>query len=126
MLDVERGQSESLELRINGAAKKTRARRLPRDKIYIIRDIMLRLLRSGEMNKSMLLSLCGLNSKLHAFVLDDLESRRFVLRRSEMKGAKEISLYNITHDGMQFCNAVLTPYETVFPRKSTSQGGYDW
>ena len=126
MLELDHGQAESGVPVSSRTSGKARARRLPRDKIYIIRDIMLRLLRSGEMNKSMLLSLCGLNSKLHAFVLDDLESRNFVLRRSEMKGAKEISLYNITHDGMQFCNTVLTPYESVFPRKSTSQGGSDW
>src|SRR5262245_169979 len=104
-LDFNPGRAENLAA-VDTVVTKTRTRRLPRDKIYIIRDIMLRLLRSGSMNKSMLLSLCGLNSKLHAFVLDDLESRNFVVRKSEMKGAKEISIYNITHHGMQFCETV--------------------
>lgn len=99
-----------------------RARRLPRDKIYIIKDVMLRLLRTGEMNKSMLLSLCGLNSKIHAFVLDDLETRNFVVKRQTRNGAKEISIYNITYDGMQFCNNILAPYEEVFPRKTRHEG----
>jgi predicted transcriptional regulator len=111
-------QSQTQMKGFSASDAERRMRRLPRDKIYIIKDVMMRLLRTGEMNKSMLLSLCGLNSKIHAFVLDDLEERNFVVRRRTRNGAKEISIYNITYDGMQFCNNILTPYEEVFPRKA--------
>lgn len=105
---------------------RTRSRRLPRDKIYIIKDIIQRLSRTGEMNKSMLLSVCGLNSKIHESVLDDLESRNFVVKKSTLNGAKEISLYNITYEGMQFCNNILAPFEEVFPRKARGHDDYQF
>lgn len=78
------------------------------------------------MNKSMLLSVCGLNSKIHESVLDDLENRNFVIKKATVNGAKEISLYNVTHDGMQFCNNILAPFEEVFPRKDRGHGDDQW
>jgi predicted transcriptional regulator len=110
----------------NKGHKRTRFRRLPRDKIYIIKDIIQRLSRTGEMNKSMLLSVCGLNSKIHESVLDDLESRNFVVKKSTLNGAKAISLYNITYEGMQFCNNILAPFEEVFPRKARGHDNYQF
>jgi predicted transcriptional regulator len=106
------------------ATKPARSRRLPRDKIYIIKDIIVKLLGTGEMNKSMLLSMCGLNSKIHGEILDDLESRNLVAKKNTLNGAKEVSFYNVTHDGIQFYRNILSPFEEVFPRKKRSPDDY--
>lgn len=45
-----------------------------RDRIYIIKDIILKLVERGELNQTALLSFCGLNLKKHKPILDDLES----------------------------------------------------
>lgn len=103
------------------ASPMKRIRRPPRDKIYMFKDIIERLAGTGEMNKSMLLSVCGLNSKIHESVLNDLEERKFVRKRATMNGAKEISLYDITHEGLHFCRTILQPFEEIFPRKAREQ-----
>ncbi|MDF2768948.1 MAG: putative transcriptional regulator, partial [Nitrososphaeraceae archaeon] len=45
-----------------------------RDRIYIVKDIILKLLEYSELNQTALVSFCGLNLKKHKPILDDLES----------------------------------------------------
>ena len=44
-----------------------------RDRNYIIKDIISKLVQHGELNKSNLISYCGLNLKKHEYIIDDLE-----------------------------------------------------
>ena len=54
-----------------------------RDRIYIIKDIILLLVQYGELNQTALVSFCGLNLKKHKPILDELESINLI--KSEEK-----------------------------------------
>ena len=45
-----------------------------RDRIYIVKDVILKLVEYGELNQTALVSFCGLNLKKHKPILDDLEA----------------------------------------------------
>jgi predicted transcriptional regulator len=44
-----------------------------RDRIYIVEDIILKLVEHGELNQTALVSFCGLNLKKHRCILDELQ-----------------------------------------------------
>jgi predicted transcriptional regulator len=44
--------------------------RLYRDRIYIVKDIILKLVQYGELNATSLISFCGLNFKKHMSIVD--------------------------------------------------------
>ncbi len=89
-----------------------------RDKIYIIKDILSKLAQHGELNKSNLISYCGLNLKKHKYILDDLEANRLIIKIEISQGKKRtITIYKPTAKGLKFCAEVLQSYEKMFPRK---------
>jgi predicted transcriptional regulator len=90
-----------------------------RDRIYIIKDIMLKLMEHNELNQTTLLSFCGLNLKKHKSILDELESNEFVSKNELPYGKRRIILYKPTRKGIEFCTNILEPYEKVFPRRKT-------
>jgi predicted transcriptional regulator len=59
-----------------------------RDRIYIIKDIILKLVEYDELNQTALVSFCGLNMKKHKPLLGDLESKKLV-RKDEAHLRKE-------------------------------------
>jgi predicted transcriptional regulator len=88
-----------------------------RDRIYIVKDIMLKLMEHGELNQTTLLSFCGLNLKKHKSILDELESNEFIGKDELPYGKRRIIIYKPTRKGIEFCTNILEPYERVFPRR---------
>ena len=90
-----------------------------RDRIYIVKDIILKLVERGELNQTALLSFCGLNLKKHKRILDDLESNGMISKSEESLGKRIITIYRPTQKGIEFSRDILEPYERMFPRRKT-------
>jgi predicted transcriptional regulator len=90
-----------------------------RDRIYIIKDVILKLVEYGELNQTALMSFCGLNLSKHRSIIEQMESRGLIVRETTTMGRKKsISIFRPTAKGMEFCKDILEPYEKVFPRKT--------
>ena len=88
-----------------------------RDRIYIVEDIILKLVEYGELNQTALATFCGLNLKKHKSILDDLELNELISRRTEIQFKKRvITSYKPTQKGIGFYREILEPYEKMFPR----------
>ena len=94
-----------------------------RDRIYIVKDIILKLLEYGELNQTALVSFCGLNLKKHKSILDDLESNGLISKDEIQFGKRTVTIYKPTEIGVEFCRSILDPYEKMFPRRKTIDGG---
>ena len=88
-----------------------------RDRIYIVKDVILKLVEYGELNQTALVSFCGLNLKKHKSILEDIEYNDLVERREVTLGKRTITMYRPTQKGMAFCRDILEPYEKMFPRR---------
>ena len=88
-----------------------------RDRIYIVKDIILMLVEYGELNQTALVSFCGLNLKKHKSILDDLESNGMIGREEKALGKRTVTFYKPTQKGIEFCKNILEPYENMFPRR---------
>jgi predicted transcriptional regulator len=88
-----------------------------RDRIYIIKDVILKLVEYGELNQTALVSFCGLNLKKHKDIFDDLESNELISRNEISYGKRTTAIYKPTQKGIEFCRTILEPYEKMFPRK---------
>ena len=88
-----------------------------RDRIYIRKDILLKLYEYGEMNQSRLMSICGLNNVKHKGILDSMVSKQMIDRREEPWGNKTIYKYKIAEKGKMLLEEVLQRYEDLFPRE---------
>ena len=88
-----------------------------RDRIYIVKDLILKLVEWGELNQTALVSFCGLNLKKHRYILEVMESNGLVVRREEVNGKRTTTVYTPTPKGIQFCTEILEPYEKMFPRR---------
>jgi predicted transcriptional regulator len=89
-----------------------------RDRIYIIKDVILKLSEYGELNQTNLLAFCGLNPVKHKDVLEEMLERGIVSKREESRGSRTVTIYQVTPKGNEFCRMILEPYERMFPRKS--------
>ncbi|WP_268541699.1 winged helix-turn-helix domain-containing protein [Candidatus Nitrosotenuis cloacae] len=92
-----------------------------RDRIYIRKDILLKLYEHGELNQSKLMSYCGLNNVKHRGILDDMVKKDIIVRVEEPWGSKSIIKYKISQKGNDILKAVLEPYEELFPRKDSDE-----
>lgn len=88
-----------------------------RDRIYIVKDMILKLVEYGELNQTALVSFCGLNLKKHKSILDDLEENGLIERREMTIGKRVVAIYKSTQKGIEFCSSILEPYEKMFPRR---------
>lgn len=88
-----------------------------RDRIYIVKDVILKLVEYSELNQTALVSFCGLNLKKHKPILDDLEDNGMIERKEGTIGKRTIAFYRPTQRGVAFCRDILEPYEKVFPRR---------
>jgi predicted transcriptional regulator len=88
-----------------------------RDRIYIIKDIILMLVQYGELNQTALVSFCGLNLKKHKPILDELEANNLITSMERSFGKRIVTIYKPSPKGIEFCKTILEPYESVFPRK---------
>src|SRR5919202_381693 len=91
-----------------------------RDLIYIIQDIILKLVEYGELNQTALISFSGLNLKKHRCILDELEVNGLIQKSESPFGKRMVIVYKPTHKGIEFCRSILEPYERMFPRKKES------
>ena len=87
-----------------------------RDRIYIRKDVLLKLFEYGEMNQSRLMSICGLNNVKHKGILDDMVKKEMIERNEEPWGKKFIIKYKISEKGRMIFKNLLEPYENLFPR----------
>ncbi len=87
-----------------------------RDRIYIRKDILLKLYEHGEMNQSKLMSYCGLNNVKHKEILDVMVEKGMIKRVEEAWGSKTIIKYSISEKGSSILREILEPYEELFPR----------
>lgn len=88
-----------------------------RDRIYIVKDVILKLVEYGELNQTALVSFCGLNLKKHKPILEDIEHNELIERREATIGKRTVTIYKPTQKGMTFCRDILEPYEKMFPRR---------
>ena len=88
-----------------------------RDRIYIVKDVILKLVEYGELNQTALVSFCGLNLKKHKSILEDIEDNELIERREVSIGKRTVTMYRPTQKGMAFCRDILEPYEKMFPRR---------
>ena len=88
-----------------------------RDRIYIVKDVLLKLVEYGELNQTALVSFCGLNLKKHKPILDDLEANGLTERTEIAVGKRTVTKYRPTQKGIAFCENILEPYEKMFPRR---------
>ena len=91
-----------------------------RDRVYIVKDVILKLVEYGELNLTALVSFCGLNLKKHRPLLDELEDKGLIDRSERAVGKRTITFYRPTEKGLEFCRTILEPYEKMFPRKADS------
>jgi len=87
-----------------------------RDRIYIVKDIILTLAEYGQLNQTALFSFCGLNITKHKQILDNLEENEMIERTETSDGKRTITMFKVTHKGMDFCHEILEPFENLFPR----------
>jgi predicted transcriptional regulator len=92
-----------------------------RERVYIRKDIIMKLYEYGELNQSKLLSYCGLNSVRHKGILDDMVKRDLITRSEESWGNKTIIKYKVSERGRAILKELLEPYEELFPRTEEEQ-----
>jgi DNA-binding PadR family transcriptional regulator len=59
-----------------------------------------------------------LNLKKHQYILDDLESKKLIIKNEVLQGKRTITIYKPTVKGLEFCSGLLQSYERMFPRKN--------
>jgi predicted transcriptional regulator len=87
-----------------------------RDRIYIRKDVLLKLYDYGELNQSKLMSYCGLNNVKHKEILDDMVKKGMINRTKEAWGSKIIIKYKASEKGREILREILEPNEVFFPR----------
>jgi predicted transcriptional regulator len=90
-----------------------------RDRIYIRKDILLKLYEYGELNQSKLMSYCGLNNVKHKEILDDMVKKRLLIKIEEAWGNKTIIKYKSSEKARMILREILEPYEELFPRNES-------
>ena len=88
-----------------------------RDRIYMIRDILLKLVEYGELNQTALISFCGLNLTKHRSIIEEMEAHGLISREVKTLGrTRSVSYFKASPKGLEFFKEILEPYEKVFPR----------
>jgi|SRR5215831_12028294 len=90
-----------------------------RERIYIVKDIILKLVEYGQLNQTALISTCGLNFKKHSPILDKLQSKGLICKSQIPAGKRTVTAYKATQKGIEFSRQILEPYEIMFPRTNT-------
>ena len=92
-----------------------------RDRIYIRKDVILKLSEYGELNQTKLMSYCGLNNVKHKAILDDMVEKGLIARFEEPWGDKMIIKYKVSEKGRTTLMEILEPYEALFPREGAEK-----
>jgi|SRR6185295_5463744 predicted transcriptional regulator len=90
-----------------------------RDRIYMIRDILLKLVEYGELNQTALISFCGLNLTKHRSIIEEMEAHELISREVQTLGrTRSVSYFKASPKGLEFFKEILEPYERMFPRST--------
>lgn len=92
-----------------------------RERIYIRKDVILKLSEHGELNQSRLMSYCGLNNVKHKVIIDEMVEKGLITRIEEPWGGKRIIKYKVSEKGRELVKQVLEPYELLFPRSEVEK-----
>jgi predicted transcriptional regulator len=92
-----------------------------RDRVYIRKDVIVKLSEYGELNQSKLMSYCGLNNVKHKAIIDDMVEKELIVRFEEPWGNKTIIKYKVSEKGRAIFSEILEPYETLFPREGVEK-----
>ncbi|HZB79709.1 MAG TPA: winged helix-turn-helix domain-containing protein [Nitrososphaera sp.] len=92
-----------------------------RDRVYIRKDVILKLSEYAELNQSKLMSYCGLNNVKHKTILDDMVEKGLIARFEEPWGDKTIIKYKVLEKGQAIFQEILEPYEVLFPRENVEK-----
>jgi predicted transcriptional regulator len=92
-----------------------------RDRIFIRKDILLKLYEYGNLNQTKLMSYCGLNNVKHKELLEDMVKKGLIYKVEEAWGTKAIINYKISEKGREILKEVLEPYESLFPRSEPEE-----
>jgi predicted transcriptional regulator len=92
-----------------------------RDRIFIRKDILLKLYEYGNLNQTKLMSYCGLNNVKHKELLEDMVKKELIYKVEEAWGTKAIINYKISEKGRGILKEVLEPYESLFPRSEPEE-----
>lgn len=92
-----------------------------RDRVYIRKDVILKLSEYGELNQSKLMSYCGLNNIKHKGIIDDMVHKGLIVRFEEPWGSKTIIKYKVSEKGRAIFQEILEPYELLFPRSEVDR-----
>ncbi len=92
-----------------------------RDRVYIRKDVILKLSEHGELNQSKLMSYCGLNNIKHKGIIDDMVGKELIMRFEEPWGSKTIIKYKVSEKGRAIFREILEPYELLFPRREANK-----
>jgi predicted transcriptional regulator len=92
-----------------------------RDRIYIRKDILLKLYEHGELNQSKLMSYCGMNNVKHKEILDSMVEKGMIKKKEEAWGSKTIIKYIISEKGASILREIFEPYEKLFPRNDSEK-----
>ena len=95
-----------------------------RDRIYIVKDIILTLSEYGQLNQTALFSFCGLNISKHKGILDNLELNEMIKRDEIEDGERTVTIFKVTPKGMNFCREIIEPYEHLFPSGKSSDDSF--
>lgn len=71
-----------------------------RDRIYIIKDIIMKLVEYGELNQTALVSFCGLNLKKHRAIFEKMELNGFIAKSEIALGKRVITVFKPTEKGL--------------------------
>jgi len=93
-----------------------------RDRIYIVRDIIMKLVEYGQLNQTALVSFCGINLKKHRSIFDKMELNGLIIRTEKTLGKRTVTVYSATQKGLEFCRSIIEPYEKLFPRPADVNG----
>ena len=96
-----------------------------RDRIYIIRDIIMKLVEYGQLNQTALVSFCGLNLKKHRSIFDKMELNGLIIKTEKSLGKRTVTVYSATQKGLEFCRTIIEPYESLFPRSIDMERSID-
>lgn len=105
-------------MQFNFLVEDTRARTIShRDRVYMVKDIILKLVEYGELNQTALISFCGLNISNHLSILEKMQRSGLIAITRKSVGKMSITVYVCTPEGLNFCRKILEPYEKIFPRQ---------
>jgi predicted transcriptional regulator len=92
------------------------------DRIYIVRDIIMKLVEYGQLNQTALISYCGLNLKKHRTIFDKMELNGLIIKTEKSLGKRTVTVYSASQKGLEFCRTIIEPYEKLFPRSPDTNG----